>query len=128
MLPEGVSHRRSAIIVGDKGVLMHDAYGNNPQLYPESLREAAAKVPQQYERVPGQLHAMHWADAIRNHRKANSDFEYSSRLTENMLLGIVAVRTGQGVQIRYDGASGTVTNNAAANQYLKREPRRGWEI
>jgi hypothetical protein len=40
----------------------------------------------------------------------------------------VAVRTGQGVPIRYDGATGTVTNNSAANQYLTREPRRGWEL
>jgi hypothetical protein len=128
MLPDGVSHRRSAIIIGDKGLIMHDGYGNNPQVYPESLRDAAAKVPQKYERVPGQQHAIHWADAIRHHRKANSDFEYSSRVTENMLLGIVAVRTGQGVPIRYDGATGTVTNNSAANQYLTRQPRRGWEL
>jgi predicted dehydrogenase len=127
-LPEGVSHRRSAIIVGDKGVLMHDAYGNNPRLYPDALMDAATKVPQRYERVPGERHAMHWVDAIRTHRKANSDFEYSSRLTENMLLGIVAVRTGQGVQIRYDGETGTITNNSAANQYLRRDPRRGWEL
>ncbi|HEX2462306.1 MAG TPA: hypothetical protein VHJ58_19320, partial [Vicinamibacterales bacterium] len=127
-LPDEVNHRRAAIIVGDKGVLMHNSYGNNPQLYPESLQEAASKVPQKYERVPGELHAMNWVDAIRNHKKATADFEYASRLTENMLLGIVAVRTGQGVQIRYDGHSGTVLNNAAANQLLSREYRRGWSL
>jgi len=127
-LPDGVNHRRAAIIVGDKGVLMHNSYGNNPQLYPESLQEEASKVPQKYERVPGELHAMNWVDAIRNHKKATADFEYASRLTENMLLGIVAVRTGQGVQIRYDGHSGTVLNNAAANQLLSREYRRGWSL
>ena len=125
-LPDGVNHRRAAIIVGDKGVLMHDSYGNNPVLYPESLMDAAAKVPQKYERVPGQLHAMNWVDAIRRHRKATSDFEYASRLTENMLLGIVAIRTGQGVQIRYDGTTGSIPGNAAANALLSREPRRGW--
>ena len=38
-----------------------------------------------------------------------------------MLLGIVAIRAGQGVQIRYDGQSGTVVNNAAANQFIARE-------
>ena len=90
--------------------------------------EAASKVPQTYARVPGELHAMNWVDAIRNHTKATADFEYTSRLTENMLLGIVAVRTGQGVQIRYDGHSGTVLNNAAANQLLSREYRRGWSL
>jgi predicted dehydrogenase len=127
-LPDAVSHRRAAIIIGDKGVLMHDAYGNNPRLYPDALMEAAAKVPQTYERVAGELHAMNWVNAIRTHGKATADFEYSSRLTENMLLGIVAVRTGQGVQIRYDGETGTVVNNVAANQLLTREYRRGWSV
>ena len=127
-LPDGVNHRRAAIIIGDKGILMHDAYGNNPQLFPESLREAAAKVPEKYARVPGELHAMNWANAIRNRTKATADFEYTSRLTENMLLGIVALRTGQGVQIKYDGQTGMVTNNPAANQYLTREYRRGWTL
>jgi len=127
-LPDAVSHRRAAIIVGDRGVLMHDSYGTNPHLYPESLMDAATQVPQTYPRVPGQLHAMNWIDAIRTHGKATADFEYASRLTENMLLGIVAIRTGQGVQIRYDGETGTVVNHPAANQYLAREYRRGWSL
>ena len=127
-LPDEVSHRRAAIIVGDKGVLMHNSYGNNPRVYPDSLMEVASKLPQKYERVPGELHAMNWIHAIRNHGKATSDFEYASRITENMLLGIVAIRTGQGVQIRYDGETGTVVNNTSANQFLSREYRRGWSL
>ena len=71
---------------------------------------------------------MNWVHAIKNHGRAISDFEYASRLTENMLLGIVAVRTGQGIQIRYDGQTGTIANNAAANQLLSREYRRGWSL
>jgi hypothetical protein len=45
-----------------------------------------------------------------------------------MLLGLVALRTGQGVKIYYDEASGRVTNNAGANQYLQREYRTGWSL
>ena len=45
-----------------------------------------------------------------------------------MLLGIVAIRAGQGVQIRYDGQTGTVANNAAANQFIAREYRQGWSL
>ena len=126
--PEGVNHRRAALIIGDKGVLAHDAYGNNPHLYPESLMEAAAKVPQKYPRIPGELHAMNFANAIKTHGKATSDFEYASRLTENMLLGVVALKTGQGIPIGNDGATGTITNHAAANQHLSREYRAGWKV
>ena len=130
MLPDNVTLPRagSVIIVGDKGILVHQSYGNNPKLYPESLMEAAAKVPQKYDRVPGELHAMNWADAIKGRQKATSPFEVSSRVTEVMLLGIVAIKAGQGKQIRYDGQTGTVTNDTVANQLLGREYRRGWTL
>jgi hypothetical protein len=45
-----------------------------------------------------------------------------------MLLGIVALRTGQGRRIHYDGEAGKVTNIADANQYLHREYRKGWSL
>ncbi len=50
------------------------------------------------------------------------------RLTETMLLGVVALRTGQGKRIDYDGEAGKITNVSQANQYLRREPRKGWVI
>ena len=49
-------------------------------------------------------------------------------LTETMLLGIVALRTGQGRKILYDGVQMLVTNIRDANQYLTREYRAGWEV
>jgi hypothetical protein len=45
-----------------------------------------------------------------------------------MLLGIVALRTGQGKKIHYDGESGKVTSPTEANQYLQREYRKGWTL
>ena len=45
-----------------------------------------------------------------------------------MLLGVVALRTGQGKRIDYDGEGGKITNVSQANQYLHREPRKGWVI
>jgi hypothetical protein len=43
-----------------------------------------------------------------------------------MLLGIVALRSGQGRTLLYDGERGQITNVADANQYLTREYRAGW--
>lgn len=43
-----------------------------------------------------------------------------------MLLGIVALRTGQGRKIEYDGENMRVTNLEEANQYLTRDYRPGW--
>jgi hypothetical protein len=45
-----------------------------------------------------------------------------------MLLGVVALRTGQGKRIEYDGENGKITNVSEANQYLHREPRKEWSI
>jgi len=45
-----------------------------------------------------------------------------------MLLGIVALKTGQGAQIYYDGEKGEVTNLKEANQYLQREYRKCWTL
>jgi len=45
-----------------------------------------------------------------------------------MLLGVVAMRAGQGVKIAYDGEKGQITNVPAANQYLHREYRKGWTL
>ena len=41
-----------------------------------------------------------------------------------MLLGVVSLRAGS--KIYYDGANMKVTNSAAANDLLRREPRAGW--
>jgi hypothetical protein len=55
-----------------------------------------------------------------------SPFDYAARLTETMLLGIVALRTGQGKKILYDPADMKITNVPEANQYLTRAYRPGW--
>ncbi|HKQ73304.1 MAG TPA: Gfo/Idh/MocA family oxidoreductase [Blastocatellia bacterium] len=135
VLPENVPLERGGgvIIVGEKGILMHETYGKNPRLFPESLMETAAKVPQKYERIEtddkkNALHRQNWAKACKGQTKAVCPFDYASKLTETMLLGIVALRAGQGVQIRYDGEKGEVTNVREANQYLHREYRKGWSL
>ena len=52
---------------------------------------------------------------------ATNAIEYAAQLTEVMLLGVVALRAGK--KIEYDGKNMRVTNNAAANEFLQREPK-----
>jgi len=138
LLPDNVPLRSAGgvMIVGEKGILTHNDYGRNPRLYPESLMEAALKVPQKYERVDSlvvnerkmALHRVNWAKACKGQGKASTPFEYATMLTETMLLGIAALKTGQGKQIRYDGETGKVTNTSDADQHLQREYRKGWSL
>jgi hypothetical protein len=115
------------IFVGEKGILLHDTYGKNPRLYPQELMAAAAAVPKSIPRIPWG-HEQNWAKAIRGEAQASSPIEYASRLTETMLLGIAALRAGQGKKLLYDGDRGEFTNVPEANQYLTREYRAGWAI
>jgi predicted dehydrogenase len=129
VLPDDVALDRTGgvIFVGDKGILMHETYGRNPRLFPESLADAAARIPESYPRIR-ESHEMNWALAAKGEGKTTAPFEYAAPLTETMLLGLVALRTGQGVKLRYDGQNMRVTNVPDANQYLSREYRAGWSL
>ena len=59
-------------------------------------------------------------------RCALSNFDYASTLTESMLLGNVAVRSGQAID--YNPETGEITGSSSASQYLKPYFRKGWEI
>jgi hypothetical protein len=67
-----------------------------------------------------------WVQAILGGPAAMSNFDYASVLTETMLLGNIAVRTGQAID--YDGASGKVTNSKEADYHVRGDYRKGWEI
>jgi predicted dehydrogenase len=129
VLPDDVQLKSEGgvIFIGERGILLHDTYGANPRLYPQALAEAAAAVPKSIPRIMWS-HELNWTKAIRGEAKASSPIEYAAQLTETMLLGLVALRTGQGQKILYDGERGQITNIADANQYLTREYRAGWAI
>ena len=115
------------IFYGTKGILMDETYGDNPRIYPQSLMDTALQVPKTMPRIEWS-HELNWAKAIRGEAKASSPFEYSAQLTETMLLGMAALRAGQGRKVYYDGAKGEFTNAPDANQYLTRTYRAGWAI
>jgi predicted dehydrogenase len=113
-----------ALLIGSKGKLIHDTYGRRPRLLPKSLHDSFGKPPQKLPRIPNEGHEMNWVDAAKAGTAASCPFEYAARLTETMLLGIVALRAGK--KIVYDGANMRVTNDPGANEYLQRTPRPGW--
>jgi predicted dehydrogenase len=113
-----------ALLVGSKGKLLHDTYGLNPRLLPKSLHDSFGAPPRKLPRIPGEEHEMNWVDAAKGKTQASSPFEYASRLTEVMLLGIVALRAG--AKISYDAPNMRVTNVPGANDYLSRTYRHSW--
>lgn len=128
-LPDNITLNREGgvIFVGEHGLLMHETYGQRPRLFPESLMDAARSVPQTYPRIEAS-HEMNWALACKGQGQTTSPLTYAARLTETMLLGIVALRAGQGRKITYDGEAMRVVNAPEADAFLKRDYRKGFEV
>jgi predicted dehydrogenase len=126
--PDAVLKSEGGVIfIGEKGILVNDTYGSNPRVYPESLQQAAMAVPKTMPRITWS-HEQNWAKAIKGEATASSPLEYAAQLTETMLLGVVALRAGQGKKVLYDGEKMQITNVPEANQFLTRDFRAGWAI
>jgi hypothetical protein len=54
------------------------------------------------------------------------DFSYSGPFTETVLIGIAAFRSGK--KLEWDGMAMKARNAPEADQYIKREYRKGWEV
>ncbi|WBY08018.1 hypothetical protein PIB19_00115 [Sphingomonas sp. 7/4-4] len=123
MNPDG-----GVLYIGDRGMLMHDTYGEKPVLIGEGTAARAAAVPVSLPRILGgrEGHEMNWIRAIRGEEAISSPFSVAVPLNETMILGMVAMRADQ--PIEYDGVAGRITNVADANRFLDREYRKGWAI
>jgi len=131
VLPDDIKLDRGGgvIFVGEKGILMHETYGSNPQIYPQALMQEYADTPQKYERIQGgrDQHEMNWIRAIQGEEKICCPFDYAAPLTETMLLGVVALHA-PGETLRYDAENMSFTNNRDVNRYLQRDYRDGWTL
>src|SRR5262249_18316859 len=121
---ESLNPGGGALLVGTKGKLMHETYGAKPRLLPDSLHKSFGTPKQKLPRIPNENHEMNWAEAAKGRTQASSPIEYASKLTEVMLLGVVALKAGR--KLDYDAANMRITNVPSANEFLSREPRAGF--
>ena len=121
------------ILVGERGLLIHETYGSNPRFLANEpgtdLAAEAADVPRTLPRFDGDLgihqgaHERNWVRAIQGTEPASCPFGYAAHLNEIMLLGVAAMRAGQPLAVAADG---TITNHDAS--VLTRAYRAGWEL
>jgi len=109
------------LFVGKKGMLISD-YDRNVLLPQKDFATFVAPPVT----IPDSIgHYEEWLAAIRGGTPALCRFDYSGPLTEAVLLGAVAYRSGK--KLAWDTAKGT-TGDAAADKLLKREYRSGWTL
>ena len=67
-----------------------------------------------------------WINACKGNLKTSCDFDYAGRMIETLMLGLAAHQAGKA--LNYDPAEGRVTNDSIANDYLRKEYRKGWVL
>jgi hypothetical protein len=118
------SRNGGALFVGEKGKLMCGCYAKNPRLIPETAMQAYQRPPKTIERVEG--HHKDWINACKGGKPASSNFDYAGPLTETVLLGNLAIRTG--MKLDWDGPNMVCTSVPQANEYVHCQYRDGWTL
>ncbi len=115
-----------AVVRGDRGVITYGSHGaGGVRIIPETKMKAYKTPTPTIPRVRG--HHQDWISAIRNGRKAGSDFAYGGPLTELALIGIIAMKLN-GQKLEWNGSAGKFTNSEEANKFLNPPYRAGWKL
>jgi predicted dehydrogenase len=112
------------LFVGERGLITAGGWSGMPRLLPLELHRSYVRPEKTLPRVPG--HHADWLRACKGGPAASGEFAYGARLTEFMLLGNVALRTGK--RLSWDAEGMRATNAPEADQYLRQPYRSGWEL
>jgi predicted dehydrogenase len=110
------------MFIGTQGQMFAD-YGSY-ELYPHSKFTDFTPPP---KTIPDSIgHHAEWIQACKDGTPTTCNFDYSGALTESVLLGNVAYRTGR--KIEWNAAELKATNCPEADQYIRKSYRKGWEV
>ncbi len=112
-----------SIFVGEKGKILVSNWAS-PRLIPESRMKEYQRPEPFVGRVKS--HKADWLDAVKGGPRSGCDFElYGGPLAEVVLLGNLPIRLGK--KVEWDAANLKAKNAPEADQYIRREYRKGWE-
>jgi predicted dehydrogenase len=115
---------QGGVYYGEKGTILLP-HGGNPRLIPEEKMKGF-KPPE--HSLPRDVdHYQEWIRACKGGPKPSSNFDYAGPLAEAILLGNVAALAG-GRKLEWDGPGMKVANMPEANNWLRREYRKGWTL
>lgn len=115
---------RGVLFVGENGLMLCGGAGGPAKLLPESKMKDFKKPEPTLPRSAG--HHREWIDACKGGPAAASNFEYGARLTEIVLLGVLALRTGR--EIDWDAQNMKAKGFAEADKFIDEPRRPGWEL
>ncbi len=110
--------------VGDRGVIVCGGWAGYPRIVPEARMKFYRRPPKEIARIQG--HYRGWIDACKSGKPVHGSFDYSGPMTETVLLGAVALRSGK--KLLWDGPNMKATNAPEADKYIKPALREGWSL
>jgi len=119
------------MFVGDKGKILSGFHVDGPRLIPEKRMSgypAPEPAARRQQRDPGQVSPgiRQWIACCRGGEQSPGSFLNAGPISDAVNLYGVALRTRQ--RLVFDAENVAISNVKAANQYLSREYRKGWEI
>jgi predicted dehydrogenase len=121
-VPETTALPKSgSLIIGETGTMVLPHF-DMPRLYPEK------KYPDgSIEIADDRNHYHGFIDGCLSGRQPSDGFDYGGPLTEAVQLGNIATRFSKET-LKWDGKDLKFTNHEAANQFVSKKYRKGWEI
>jgi predicted dehydrogenase len=117
-----------SLMVGTRGTMYSaNDYGGGLRLLPEADFKGFQDPKPTLPRAAGGHHR-EWIDGIRGGAAPMSNFvDYSAQFTEMVLLGNVAIRVG-GKRVVWNAEKMIAVDLPAADPFIRREYRKGWEL
>lgn len=112
---------QGSVLIGTDGVMIVPHIGN-PILLPDEKFKGF-----QLPAIEGANHWHQFVNAVRGEGKTSAHFDYAGPLTEAVLLGSVATRFPKAT-LEWDARRLKFTNEKAANAFVRRPYRKGWEV
>ena len=113
------------LFVGKEGSIYGD-YGRLMILPESKFASVRIGIPEEQRIAASVGHHKEWIEACKTGSATTCNFDYSGALTEAVLLGLVAYRTGK--TLAWDPVKLTATNCPEADAYITKAYRKGWEI
>lgn len=113
------------LFVGTEGKILGGFRGENPEIIPARKKKAYGGQKELTEKDPDRQTDA-WIQAVMDKKEAPGSFLKAETVTEAINLAAVALRAGK--RVEYDSENTKITNDEAANQFLTRTYREGWEL
>jgi hypothetical protein len=125
-----ITHDGGSLVIGTKGTLFTRTWHGGETdadmfvLLPRKAWEGFVPPPETLTRPKS--HHQEWVDGCRGMTTPLSNFGYAAVLTESLLIGDVALRTGKSLQWDHEGMRAPGTPEA--DRFIKPEFRNGWSL